>query len=46
MKYQRYKRQLLMATSELNRVIIVFKSYGIELEQMSVGPYLNPVTSS
>ena len=29
--------------SELNRVNIVYKSYGIELEQKSVGPYVNPV---
>ena len=29
--------------SELNRVNIVYKSHGIELEQKSVGPYLNPV---
>ena len=31
------------STSELNRVIIVYKSYGMELEQKSVGPYENPV---
>ena len=31
------------STSELNRVNIVYKSYGIELEQKSVGPYVNPV---
>ena len=31
------------STSELNRVKIVYKSYGIELEQKSVGPYVNPV---
>ena len=30
-------------TSELNRVNIVYKSYGIELEQTSVGTYVNPV---
>ena len=30
-------------TSELNRVNILYKSYGIELEQKSVGPYVNPV---
>ena len=29
--------------SELNRVNIIYKSYGIELEQKSVGPYVNPV---
>ena len=33
------------STSELNRVNIVYKSYGIELEQKSVGPYVNPVTA-
>ena len=31
------------STSELNRVNIVYKSYAIELEQKSVGPYVNPV---
>ena len=31
------------STSEPNRVNIIYKSYGIELEQKSVGPYLNPV---
>ena len=31
------------STSELNCVNIVYKSYGIELEQKSVGPYVNPV---
>ena len=31
------------STSELNRVNIVYKSYGIEREQKSVGPYVNPV---
>ena len=31
------------STSELNRVNIVYKSYGIELEQKSMGPYVNPV---
>ena len=31
------------STSELNRVNIVYKSYGIELEQKLVGPYVNPV---
>ena len=31
------------STSELNRVNIVHKSYGIEFEQKSVGPYVNPV---
>ena len=31
------------STSELNRVNIVYKSCGIELEQKSVGPYVNPV---
>ena len=31
------------STSELNRANIVYKSYGIELEQKSVGPYVNPV---
>ena len=30
-------------TSELNRVNIVYKSYGIKLEQKWVGPYVNPV---
>ena len=30
-------------TSEINRVNIVYKSYGMELEQTSVGQYLNPV---
>ena len=29
------------STSELNRVNIVYKSYGIEIEQRSVGPYVN-----
>ena len=31
------------STSELKRVNIVYKLYGIELEQKSVGPYVNPV---
>ena len=31
------------STSELNRVNIVYKSQRIELEQKSVGPYVNPV---
>ena len=31
------------STSELNRINIVYKSFGIELEQKSVGPYVNPV---
>ena len=31
------------STSELSRVNIVFKSYGMELEQKSVGPYVNHV---
>ena len=31
------------STCELNRVNIVYKSYGIELEQKSVGPYVNPI---
>ena len=31
------------STSELNPVNIVYISYGIELEQKSVGPYVNPV---
>ena len=31
------------STSELNHVNIVYKSYGIELEQKSVGPYVHPV---
>ena len=31
------------STSELNRVNIVYKSYGIELELKSVGPYVNPI---
>ena len=31
------------STCELNRVNIVYKSYGIELEQKSLGPYVNPV---
>ena len=31
------------STSELNRINIVYKSYGIELEQKSVGPYVKPV---
>ena len=31
------------STSELNRVNIVYKSYEIELDQKSVGPYVNPV---
>ena len=31
------------STSELNRVNTVYTSYGIELEQKSVGPYVNPV---
>ena len=30
------------STSELNRVNIAYKSYGIELEQKSVGPCVNP----
>ena len=30
------------STSELNRDNIVYKSYGIELEQKSSGPYVNP----
>ena len=30
------------STSELNRVNIVYKLYGIDLEQKSVGPYVNP----
>ena len=29
--------------NELNSVNIVYKLYGIELEQKSVGPYVNPV---
>ena len=29
------------STSELNRVNIVYKSYGIELEQKSVGSFVN-----
>ena len=32
----------VQSTSELNRVNIVYKSYGIKLEQKSVGPYVNP----
>ena len=33
------------STSELNRINIAYKLYGIELgEQKSVGPYVNPVT--
>ena len=31
------------STSELNRVNIIYKSYGIELEQKLMGPYVNPV---
>ena len=31
------------STSELNRVNIVYKSYEIELDLKSVGPYVNPV---
>ena len=31
------------STSVLNRVNVVYKAYGIELEQKSVGPYVNPV---
>ena len=31
------------STSELNRFNIVYKSYGIKLEQKLVGPYVNPV---
>ena len=31
------------STSKLNRVNIVYKLYGIELEQKSVGRYVNPV---
>ena len=31
------------STSELNRVNIVYESYGLELEQKSVGPYVDPV---
>ena len=31
------------STSKLDRPNIVYKSYGIELEQTSVGPYVNPV---
>ena len=31
------------SNSELNCVNIEYKSYGIELEQKSVGPYVNPV---
>ena len=31
------------STSEINRVNIVYKSYGLELEQKSMGPYVNPV---
>ena len=31
------------STSELNRVNIVYKLYGIELEQKSMGLYVNPV---
>ena len=31
------------STSKLNCVNIVYRSYGIELEQKSVGPYVNPV---
>ena len=30
-------------TSELNRVNIVYKLYGIELEQKTEGLYVNPV---
>ena len=32
------------STSELNRVNIVYKTYEIELEQKSVGLYVNPVS--
>ena len=38
-----YTTHELHSRSELNRVNIVHKSYGIELEQKSVGPYVNPV---
>ena len=31
------------STSVLNRVNVVYEAYGIELEQKSVGPYINPV---
>ena len=31
------------STCELNHVNIVYKLYGIVLEQKSVGPYVNPV---
>ena len=31
------------STSELKRINIVYKSYGIELKQKLVGPYVNPV---
>ena len=31
------------STSEPNRVNIAYKSYGIELEQKSMGPYVNSV---
>ena len=31
------------STSELNRINIVYESYGIKLEQKLVGPYVNPV---
>ena len=31
------------STSELNRANIVYKAYGIEFEQKSVGPYVNPI---
>ena len=30
-------------TNELNRVNIIYKLYGIELQQKLVGPYVNPV---
>ena len=33
----------VQSTSELNRVNIVYKSYGIEIKQKLVGPYVNPV---
>ena len=33
----------VLSTSELNCVNIVYKSYGIELEQKTVGLYVNPV---
>ena len=31
------------STRELDGVNIIYKSYGIELDQKSVGPYVNPV---